>query len=292
MSDLRTFYCDVYAPLALRSRRPNTLRLYVATLNSFDRFLGRKSRTTDLNDITVSRFAAWRAAAGLSKFTINKDLFNLLAVWRWSHKKGYVTNWPDVQLERTPQRAPVALLREEIEDVMRAIGQQKGTIGRHLAQDWWQALVLLIWDTGERISAVLALEWREIDLARRWVRFPAETRKGGTQDNQLRIAGDTSKAIAKLSPREGKVFDWPYHQSYLYRKFAKVMQDAGLPDDHLHKFHCLRKSVASHYEAAGGNATELLGHSSRKVTMAYLDLRIVSPKPAIDLLFRPGERRE
>lgn len=63
----------------------------------------------------------------------------------------------------------------------------------------------------------------------------------------------------------------------------------GLPDNRLYKFHAIRKSVASHYEAAGGNATELLGHTSRKITRAYLDPRIVRKKSAIDVLFRPGE---
>ena len=67
------------------------------------------------------------------------------------------------------------------------------------------------------------------------------------------------------------------------------MQRAGLPDTREYKFHAIRKSTASHYEAAGGNATELLGHSSRKVTQGYLDPRIVRTKPAVELLFRPGE---
>lgn len=46
-------------------------------------------------------------------------------------------------------------------------------------------------------------------------------------------------------------------------------------------------------EAAGGNATELLGHSSRKVTrQSYLDPRITGPPAAVDLLFRlPVVRR-
>jgi integrase len=67
---------------------------------------------------------------------------------------------------------------------------------------------------------------------------------------------------------------------------------AGLPDTREYKFHVLRKSVASHYEAAGGNATDLLKHSSRKVTLTYLDPRVVRPAAPVDLLFRPGETEE
>lgn len=288
-SSLRSFYADQYEPLALRSRRRNTKRLYAATINSFERFLGRAPNLHDLNDATVSKFAAHRIDSGLSKYTVNKDLFNLLAIWRWAHKKGHLKAWPDVALEKPPAKAPVAWMREELDALVAACRREEGHIGHYRAADFWTALVLLMWDTGERVGACLALDWSQVDLRRRWVRFDAEDRKGGQADNQLPIADDTAAALAKLKPFEGLVFRWPYTPTYIYQKYAAVLRRAGLPADRLHKFHCIRKSTASHYEAAGGNATELLGHSSRKVTKAYLDRRIVKPQSAIDKLFRPGK---
>ena len=47
--------------------------------------------------------------------------------------------------------------------------------------------------------------------------------------------------------------------------------------------------LSREFRDISGNATELLGHSSRKITRAYLDPRIVRRTSAIDLLFRPGE---
>ena len=41
-------------------------------------------------------------------------------------------------------------------------------------------------------------------------------------------------------------------------------------------------------KAAGGNASNLLGHSGRRVTEKYLDPRVVTPPQASDMLFRPG----
>lgn len=289
MSRLIDFYTELYEPNALRSRRPNTKRLYRTTLRMFDKHLGRKATLADFNDATVNRFAAARIDAGLSKYSVNKDLFNLLAIWRWAHKKGYVTNWPDVALEETPHKAPVALLPEELARVTRAIQHERSPVGNFAGPDFWLALFLICWDTAERISAVMALDWQQVDTRHRWVRFDAESRKGGRADNMLPIAKDTAAALAKLRPREGKVFKWPYHPTYIYRRLGRIMRRAGLPDDRLHKFHCIRKSTASHYEAAGGNATELLMHSSRKVTQTYLDPRIVKPVPAVHLLFRPGD---
>lgn len=103
------------------------------------------------------------------------------------------------------------------------------------------------------------------------------------------VAADTVEALRAIRRREGPVFRWPKSRTSIYAHLGQIMQRAGLPNDRLHKFHSIRKSVASYYEAAGGNATELLGHTSRKVTRAYLDPRICRTKAAIDLLFRPGE---
>lgn len=286
---LRDFYRDIYEPLALRSRRKNTKRLYVNTLNSFERFLNRIPLLMDLTDATVSRFASHRVDQGLSKYTVNKDLFNLLAIWRWAHRKSYLTKWPDVAMEKPPIKAPVALLREELDSLLFAIQQEREPVGHFKGNEFWLALFLLTWDTGERIGAVMALDWSQVDLRKRWVRFAAESRKGGAADNQLPIAPDTAAALGKLRPHEGMVFRWPYCPTYLYRRYSKILKRAGLPTTRLYKFHCLRKSTASHYEAAGGNATELLGHSTRKITRAYLDRRIVKPQSAVELLFRPGQ---
>lgn len=285
---LASLYLEQYEPLALRSRRPNTKRLYRSTLRFFDKYLGRKATTADLNDATVSGFAAARLSAGLSKRSVNKDLFNMLALWRWCHKKGYLKNWPDVELERPPLRVPVALSRDELASVLDAIQAERAFVGDYSGPMFWLALFLLIWNTGERIGAVMALEWERVDLVRGWVRFIAEDRKGAAADNALPLAPYTVDALKAISRRDGLVFPWPYSSTYIYYRFGKIMQRAGLPDNGLYKFHVLRKSVASHYEAAGGNATELLGHTSRKVTRAYLDPRIIKQVSAIDLLFEPG----
>ncbi len=285
---LESFYREKYEPLALRSRRPNTKRLYRSTLRAFNLYLNRPAKISDLNDETVSGFAGWRLENGLAKRSVNKDLFNLLAIWRWAHKKGVVKNWPDVELERPPVRVPVALSRDELAKVLEAIEAEREFVGDYSGPLFWLAVFLLIWNTGERIGAVMALTWECVDLKRGWVRFIAEDRKGATADNALPLAPYTVEALKAIERRDGMVLPWPYSSTYIYYRFGKIMARAGLPNSGMYKFHVLRKSVASHYEAAGGNATELLGHTSRKVTRAYLDPRIVTKVSAVDLLFEPG----
>lgn len=56
---LRDFYHSHFEPLKLRSRADDTKRLYVTTINSFERFLKRRAALVDLNDDTVGRFLSW-----------------------------------------------------------------------------------------------------------------------------------------------------------------------------------------------------------------------------------------
>jgi len=209
-------------------------------------------------------------------------------LWRWLHKKRYLTTWPDVALEQVPERIPVALTRTEVAQVIQAIHDESQSVGDTAGPRFWLALFLVIFDTAERIGAVMELTWDRVDLPGRWVKFVAEDRKGGKRDILRKIADDTAVALTAIRRSEGKVFVWPYCATYIYNRFAKIMQRAGLPDTKLYKFHCIRKTTASHYEAAGGNATELLDHSSRKVTKQYIDPRIAQGEQAVDRLFRPG----
>lgn len=293
---LNSFYSQTYEPNALRSRRFNTKRLYRTTLIKFAEFIGRPATLDDLNDETVNGFAVWRSQQKLSKHTVNKDLFNLLALWRWAHRKGYLDNWPDVDMEKAPKETPVAWTEEEMHKIFRVANELTGKVGDVPAGSWWVALLLCCWDTAERVGAVQALKWSHVDTVKRWVKFEAEYRKGARADNLRRIAKDTALALASVKRwqetagsfnPDGLVFVWDRSPTYLWTRYGEILQAAGLSHDAKSKFHRIRKTAASYYEKAGGNATELLGHTKRETTVAYLDPRIVERPEAVDLLFRP-----
>lgn len=134
---------------------------------------------------------------------------------------------------------------------------------------------------------MMSLRWDGVDLDGLTVFLPAEVRKGGQVDRLYPIAEETAQLLRKL-PREHRPFFWPYDNATLYGRLKRMLLKGGLPADRRSKFHRIRRSTASHYEAAGGNAMKLLGHSSPKVTATYLDPRIVKTASAVDLLFRPG----
>lgn len=279
---------DLLAEYAsLTTLAPNTLRLHTAGVVQFGRTLGHAATTADFLDANLAAHASRRIAEGRARATVNAEFCKLLALWRFAAKQRYVEKWPQVKAPRIPERAALAWTRTELARVFAAT-QLAGPVGDVPGHVWWGALLSCLWDSGERITAMLSLAWSGVDLDGCTILIPAEHRKGQTCDRIYRIAPETAEQLAKL-PRDRPPFHWPYSLCTLWGRYKRQLTLAGLPHDRRSKFHRIRRSTASHYEAAGGNATELLGHSSRKVTRAYLDPRITGPAPAVDLLFRPGE---
>jgi integrase len=288
---LRAFFSDYFAPLFLRARSRNTRRLYLTTINNLERCLGREPMLSDLNDLAINRYLDWFRQLPRSPYSVNKERSNILAVWRFACRKRFIEVWPDIEADPQPVRIPLAWTADELCVLFSAVDELEGKICGVPARQWWKALLLTCWDSGERIGAVRAVLWENVDLEGGWVYVPAEHRKGGRRDRLYKLAPDTVHALRLIRYTEtGPAFPWPYSPNYLWNLYNRILEQAGLPTDRKSKFHRIRKSVASHCEAAGANATEILGHSQRSVTRAYLDPRIVKEKQAVDVLFRPGEK--
>lgn len=291
---LLDFYRDLYSVLKLRSCSVRTKDLYCSTLRSFERFLCRSAVLEDLNDLTVNRYLSYLRDRELSPFTVNKERSNLLALWNFAARKGYIDRWPDVPPEVEPEVIPVAWMEDEVRAIFAAAERIYGRFAGVPCGLWWQGLLSVIWDTGERISAVRCIEWQHIDMRRKWLKIPAALRKGKRSDKAFQISSETVGLLRQIKKHTVKslVFPWPYSETYLWIKYGKLLESAGLDAGPRSKFHRIRRTVASFYEAAGGDATELLGHSDRKVTRKhYLDPRVTSSqKPACDVLFRLESR--
>lgn len=284
---LKTVYAELYYPHKLQGRSPHTNAQYLIQLRHFDRFLGRDATLADLTDETVTRCIGWlrqkRAAP-----TANKFRSHILALWRFLARKHVVPVWPDVVALPEPDRIPRCWSADELRSLFAACKATPGKIGGVQAGDWWFALHLVLWDTGERITAVVRSRWADLDMRDRWLFFPAENRKGGKKDRQFRLHPDTIDALRAIrGPAREAIFPWPWTPASLWDEYNGVLRRADLPTDRKSKFHRMRRSVATHAEAAGMNATEILGHSCRRVTESYLDPRFLDrPQPA-DVLFRP-----
>jgi integrase len=285
---LRDFYTTVYLPLRLRGKSSSRQRQYHIQLNHFARFLGREATFDDLRDEIVSQLLRWLVEHGRAPATANKARNHLLALWRLAARKGFVAHYPDVPPENEPRRIPKAWLVDDLANLFAAIDGVRGTICGIPASLWWHALHSVLWWTGERIGAVLQLRWEHLDAQSGWLTIPAELRKRKTADKIFELSPDALRALARITfPKRALIFPWILDSTTLYYQYTKILKAAGLPTDRKSKFHRMRRSTASYFEAAGGNATALLGHSQRSTTLGYLDPRIVKPEQPKDLLFIP-----
>jgi site-specific recombinase XerD len=131
---------DTYRLRNLRSASSDSIRLWNISLRMFDRFLGRQATTDDFDDDVMARFVVWRRQT-VSAGTVNRDLGSLLALWRWAHRTGQVARWPQVELEKVPNRTPIAWTQDEFNLLLSTAKQSRGFVGCVQASDWWTALL-------------------------------------------------------------------------------------------------------------------------------------------------------
>jgi len=276
--------------LKLRGRADNTRRLYAFSVRNFSTFLQRDALLVDLTDDNVSRLMAWMMGRGLSPSSANKERSQLLAIWRFACRKGFLQEWPDVDPEVQPDRDPRAWTMPQLESLFAACRATPGYIGPVPAGLWWETLHNLGWDTAERISPLRKSRWEWFDLDGGWVRVPAEFRKGKRKDMTYELHAETVALLRRLRTfsKGDEVFPWPFSESHIYYRYAEVQRRAGLPSSRQFRFHCLRKSAATHGKRLGLDPQLMLGHEDGKTTRKYLDPTICGQQSAAKILPRPG----
>lgn len=274
---------DIYSPL--RGISPRSATLYRYTLNAFSEHLGRAANLSDLEELAVARFLSQRMESR-APATAAKDRAQLRALWEMAARRGLVKTWPAIRRIRVPERVPEAWLIDEVRRLLEAARQEPGQVAGVPAGDFWRGLVWLLYETGERVSAAMSLEWR--DVRPDSVLYRAETRKGGTRDVLRSITPACFAALETIRRPREHVFAWHLSRGMLWYRLGRICRRAGLPSDRRSKFHRIRRTTASHYAAAGGDAQRLLDHSSPAVTRRYLDPRILPSVRASDVLPEVG----
>jgi integrase len=266
------------SPHSVRNQRKQALRLVT--------YLGRDPDLKELDDETLSRWWKERGKA-VCQNSVNTEGTLLLAVLRWGHRKGWC-EWPDAQPPGKIRRAPQALTIEQTQRLLDTAAKLKGNFRGVPACIRWRAYLLLALKTGERIGAIRALQWR--DLEADIVTFRAETRKGGSSEKIDRLPAVVVEALADLKAYgEPTPFAW-LERTAVYAHWHALRQLADLPE--WCRPHTLRKTAASHCATLEG-AQALLGHGSSATTRkAYRDPRITSPTESalIDALSKPRSK--
>jgi len=293
---LRHYFDTVFAPARLAGRA-QTIRLYDLELRRLEKYLGREPLLSDLNNEIIHSAIVWScndASAShlggrpLSKPSATKFRDCILCLWKYLHLQRIVEHYPSVPDIVIPKRIPTALTRDELNRLWEYLKRLPGDVAGVPANLWFLSLVSVLWDSGERITPIRTAKWDQLDLASGYLICKAESRKGGLADKLHKLHPETCALLRQITePRRGLIFYWPWSESCLYARWREILQRAGLRSGRDFMFHCIRKSVASHVKAAGGNAQEALGHYDPRMTeQVYIDPRIAPNQHAADVLFR------
>ena len=292
---LRTFFECVFRPSRLPLADVQTIYQYDLNLRRFEEFLTRPAQVEDLTDGNIGNACHWlRTTKKLGISSASKLRENLVTIWKLARKRGQLQTDPEIPAIREPQRIPRAWNRVELNQLWEYLRRLPGDVAGVPESLWYCSIASVLWCTGERIGAVWQTSRSQIDLQGGWIVVRAEQRKGKASDRLYRLDGQAVTLLAELLALNvpgDRVWPWPYCQTYLWQKWKAILKRCGLPTGREFSFHCLRKSHASHLKAAGGDATQSLGHASDATTnQVYLDPRITGlPNDPTSRLFRLGD---
>jgi integrase len=300
---LSDFFENHYRPIRLLGKSTYTVIDYTYGLSRLNKFMGYDVRLSDLTDEFLSQYMA----AMMDKIcvaSVNHNRRLIIALWRFAFKKKLIDRLPEVDRLVEYRRVPVAWSMEEYGKILETAKQLEGVVARKYlfgkqkfssendnpANKWWPALLLLAYDTGLRINAILSIKPEYIDFEKGWLRIPAETQKQKA-DQTFMLHSSTLEILREVKPRGGFVFYWPLDKTALYIKFRQIIEKAGLPTSKGTGtlFHKIRKTTATMVADKLGDAaaSAYLGHSCMQVTERYLDPTKIHRIQAVDVLPRP-----
>jgi integrase len=286
---LEKIFHDDYLPERTRIGSVQTIRQYGRCLRLFGEYLERPAVLADLTDKVVGTFLRWLVDhQGVKVHTANGYVKQIKAIWNWAAKKRLVKLFPTIEKLPAPKSIPIAWTEAELRQLIDACRKMRGTIGDWRAADIWLAFHHLLWDSGERTGAMLAMRWEWLSWEDCFLLVPGEFRKGRQKPMVYHLKPQTIAALEKIrEPQRDLMFGMISKNHQFYARYKQLVTDAGLQYvPHKTAPQKMRRTYASFIEANGGNATRALKHVDRRVTEeSYLDPRIAETHQENERLF-------
>jgi len=272
---------------------------YDKAVREFQGHLGVKVEKT-MDALTARDVVSFRGILSerVRGVTVNKYLKILRGAWTSALKDGLVREniFVRVGMVKDSKRERRAFTLPELQTIIAACDQE------------WRGMVLFGLYTGQRLSDIAGLTWRQVDLDRKELRLTTEK----TQRNMtIPLAGPLVKHLITLPSADdpdAAVFPGAHHtvkvnQSTLSRQFTDILSSVGLTEKKTHEkkgqgrdmrrtsgglsFHCLRHTATSLLKNQGVSdvvAREIIGHDSEAVSRVYTHIDPDTLRQAIDKL--------
>lgn len=237
-----------------------------------------------------------RESRGWAAKTANRKRGDILTLWRFAAGRSLADPPDESRIIRfkEPERAPEAWPLDELQKFLAACDSFEptrptpGWTGRHD-----RAVALVMYYTAYRFTACFKLRRQDLRddgaiLAR------AETQK--TICDEVRWLGPDAVAAVKAitSVDSELLFAWPYQKEAYWRRWKRILRHAGLSATRRDGPQKMRRSSASHLEAAcPGAAQRHLGHKTAGLAYKhYVDPRIAPAQNAARILPRITEAQQ
>ncbi len=272
--------CGLYTPKVINGPSWPTIRYMLDALVSG---LGAKRPLAHINQRDLQALFN-RRKAGRANATINREIENARAVWRYADSNRYdvgeMPDWKAMRLKQ-PKRPPRELAHAEEDRLL-----------PNVRADIREAIDFLL-KSGWRRNEVLKLRWSDCDLGHRVARTKI---KGG--DVVSRPLTDALVAIIKRQPKAcAQVFTYvcqksrgkrrkgeryPLTPTALRRPFKAALDAAGVERFRIHDFRHTRGTRIVRQTGSLAAAKEALKHQSISTTLRYAHVLDEDTRRALD----------
>lgn len=272
-----------------RQLSPQTLRAYEHDLVTFHEFLAadflgkapEDVRPQDVDALAVRSFLAALTRRGLGKRSQGRALSAVRSLFRFACLEGVMPANPaqGVKTPKVPKTLPRHLRPGEVENLIEA------PAGDEPLQRRDRAILELLYAAGLRVSELVGLDWKDIDLSARVLRVMGK----GSKERMVPFGRPAADALRRwLEVWEGlrdpmqdgePVFLNHVGGRLTDRSVRRVIDrwvDAAAVARGVHP-HTLRHTFATHLLENGADLRaiqELLGHSSLSTTQKYTHLEV------------------
>jgi tyrosine recombinase XerC len=283
---------------AVRHLSPHTLESYGKDLEKYEQYMGKGGTAPESAGVADARgFVAWLTGQGLSPRSINRMVSGVRGWYRFLERRGQVAGNPFAEIRslRTEKRLPSFLFEEEMARLVEMPSHEPCADGEQFWKLRDSAVLETLYSTGCRISELVSLDLRDVDLKNHTARVmgkgakernlflgaaavevlrsymtlrPFHARPCAPAAAKPRITGAAAKESANalfINHRGGRVTD----------RGVRFILGEYLARANLGKRvtpHTFRHSFATHLLDRGADiraVQELLGHASLSTTQVY-----------------------
>jgi integrase/recombinase XerC len=257
----------------------HTLVSYETDLRDFEVYIERNYGNLTLKEMSHGFIRGWLAELkenGLTSKSINRKISALRSFFKYHLRIGNLDATPmmNVIAPKNAKRLPVFVKEEETKELLKTLAGA--------TEDWrslnGKMLIALFYSTGMRLSELINLKEKQLDLPRGQIKVLGKGNKERIIPVNRQLMNDI-EAYRQLKKKEferqvdvllvtekGKKL----YPKYAYLLVKKYLANAGTLDKK--SPHVLRHTFATHLMNAGADLNavkELLGHSSLASTQVY-----------------------